>query len=41
MIAVFPEPDGGAPLEWRFPLDTDSKAGERLRHVVENCGGVW
>lgn len=41
VIAVFPEPDGGAPLEWRFRLDADSKAGERLRHVVEYCGGVW
>ncbi len=41
VIAVFPEPDGGAPLEWRFRLDADSKADERLRHVVESCGGVW
>ena len=41
VIAVFPEPDGGAPLEWRFRVDGDSKADERIRHVVENCGGVW
>lgn len=41
VIALFPEPDGGAPLEWRFRLDADSKARDRLRHVVENCGVVW
>ncbi len=41
VIAVFPEPDGSAPLEWRFRLDPRSKADERIRHVVEICGGVW
>ena len=39
--AVFPESEGGNPLEWRFRLDSESKADERIRHVVENCGGVW
>ena len=38
--AVFPESEGGNPLEWRFRLDSESKADERIRHVVENCGGV-
>ena len=39
--AVFPEAEGGNPLEWRFRLDSQSKADERIRHVVESCGGVW
>ena len=41
VIAVFPESEGGNPLEWRFRLDPQSKADERIRLVVENCGGVW
>jgi hypothetical protein len=41
VFAFFPESEGGNPLEWRFRLDPQSRADERIRHVVENCGGVW
>ena len=41
VIAVFSESDGSSPLKWRFRLDPQSKAEERIRHVVESCGGVW
>lgn len=41
VTALFPEADGSAPLTWLFDIGTESKADERLRHVVENCGRVW
>ena len=41
VVATFPESDGSPPLEWRFDLRAESKADERIRHVVENCGRVW
>ena len=41
VVALFPERDGSAPLIWIFDIGTESKAAERLRHVVENCGRVW
>lgn len=41
VTAMFSEADGSAPLTWLFDISTESKAAERLRHVVENCGRVW
>ena len=48
--ATFPEQDavddlGEAivrpPLEWSFDLSPESKAADRIRHVVEICGRDW
>ena len=41
VLAIFPEEDGSAPLEWRFDIGATSLADENIRHVVENCGRVW
>ena len=41
VTALFPESDGSAPLTWLFDIGAESKAAERLRHVVENCGRIW
>ena len=41
VVATFPDSDGSAPLEWHFDIGAESKAGNRMRHVVENCGQVW
>ena len=41
VVATFPDRDGSAPLQWRFDISAESKAEERIRHVVENCGRAW
>ena len=41
VLATFPEQDESAPLEWSFDLGVESKAADRIGHVVEICGRPW